>query len=175
MRKKLLLILFFLTFIIGCSSEKRYSPDGRISFTLTEPHTSLYDTLAVSDNDTYAIIALFKMGDSSRNNNFLFATTRMKGEEEMTIEHAFNYYVKDINPALTTVIEAKSYTKDGKKLYRKISESDFGVKKVRNIMFYFMKDNNSNTLYELKISIAPENFKYGLECIEKMALSVKLQ
>jgi len=98
----------------------------------------------------------------------------MKGDEAMTIEDAFNNYVRDVTPFFTTVIEAKSYKKDGKTLYRKISESDWGPEKVRNIMFYFMENNNSNTLYELKGSIQSEKFDYGLDCMEKMALSVKL-
>jgi len=93
----------------------------------------------------------------------------------MTIKDAFNNYVRDVTPFFTTVIEAKSYKKDGKILYRKISESDFDNQKVRNIMFYFMENNNSNTLYELKGSIQSEKFNYGLDCMERIALSVKIK
>lgn len=174
MRQILVVILFISFLVLGCETEKRYSPDGKISLNMIEPNKSILDTLTVSENDRYAMIALFTMGDSTKNQNFLFSITRMKGDETMTIEDAFNNYVKDVAPFFTTVIEAKSYKKDGKMLYRKISESDFGPEKVRNVMFYFMEKNNSNTLYELKGSMAPEKFTYGLECLEKMALSVRI-
>lgn len=169
-------ILSFISFLVlGCETEKRYSPDGKISLNIIGPNKSILDTLTVSENDRYAMIALFNIGDSAKNQNFLFSITRMKGDKAMTIEDAFNNYVRDVTPFFTTVIEAKSYKKDGKMLYRKISESDWGPEKVRNIMFYFMENNNSNILYELKGSIATEKYNYGIECMEKMALSVKIQ
>lgn len=175
MRHKFLFLTFFIFFVHSCETEKRYSPDGKISLNIIEPNQSILDTLTISENDRYAMIALFNIGDSAKNQNFLFSITRMKGDEAMTIEDAFNNYVRDVTPFFTTVIEAKSYKKDGKTLYRKISESDFDNEKVRNIMFYFMENNNSNTLYELKGSIQSEKFNYGLECMEKMALSVKIK
>ncbi len=175
MRHTLLILFILMICNVGCVTEAEYSPDGKISLNLIRPYESLMDTLTLSENDKYAMIALFSIGDSAKNQNFLFAITRMRGDEVMTIEDAFNNYVKDITPIFTNIVEANSYKKDGKTLYRKISESDFGSKKVRNIMFYFMENNNSNTLYELKGSIQSEKFNYGLECMEEMASSVNFK
>jgi len=163
MRHTLLILFILMICNVGCVTEAEYSPDGKISLNLIRPYESLMDTLTLSGNDKYAMIALLSIGDSAKNQNFLFAITRMRGDEVMTIEDAFNNYVKDITPIFTNIVEANSYMKDGKT-----------SKKVRNIMFYFMENNNSNTLYELKGSITTEYFNYGLECMEKIALSVKL-
>ncbi len=168
-------ILFSLVLMIAtdCKQEKRYSPDGIISLQLSEPRYNLPDMLPAMQEVNPNIICLFYVGDSAQNEDFFFTISRMEEEDSMSIQEAFDKYVKDVSPPMTTTLAAGSYEKNGKRLYRKISETDFGEHRARNTMFYFMENDRSNILYEIKGSSAVEKAPLVFAKMEEMASSVR--
>ncbi|MBK7370449.1 MAG: hypothetical protein IPJ09_03245 [Saprospiraceae bacterium] len=69
------------------------------------------------------------------------------------------------------LISFKQYNKAGKSLYLKVSSPIEGK---CSVMYYFMKDNRSTSLYEIKV-VGDMGEKESLkECAEEIALNVRL-
>jgi hypothetical protein len=166
------LSILLLLLLVSCNKEPSYTPDGHIFLKLYEPNKSLPDILPLLQNENPNLIAVFVMGDSAKHDRVVLGIARMKEEKAMNLEQAFNVFVKDVAPAQTRIVEAGSYTKGGRTLYRKISETDFGEYISLNVMYYFMENERSNIMYELKITGASDKKEFIVEQAEKMATSV---
>lgn len=110
---------------------------------------------------------------------YMFSVSKYVAENEMTIEEAFMISVEtttNINTDSLTdnfqLIDYKEYIVQGKTLRYKISEH---FNKVNAIMYYFMKDNYSNELYEIKISTKKSELTKSLNFMEEVALSVRIK
>jgi hypothetical protein len=166
------LSVLLLLLLLGCNEEPSYTPDGHIFLKLYEPNKSLPDILPLLQDENPNLIAVFVMGDSAKDDRVVLGIARMEEEKAMNLDQAFNEFVKIVAPAQTRIVEAGSYTKGGRTLYRKISETDFGEYTSLNVMYYFMENQHSNIMYELKISGGPEKKEFIVEQAEKMAMSV---
>ena len=166
------LSVLLILLLASCNEEPSYSPDGHIFLKLYEPNKSLPDILPLLQNENPNLIAVFVMGDSAKDDRVVLGIARMEEEKAMNLEQAFDEFVKDVAPAQTRIVEAGSYTKGGRTLYRKISETDLGEYLSLNVMYYFMENQLSNIMYELKITGAPEKKEFIVEQAEKIATSV---
>jgi len=173
MKNLLILGLIVAGLLTSCQQEKRYSPDGVISLSLIEPQDSFPDLLKLMQETNPNMISLFMLGDSTKKEQFPFSVSKMQGGETMSIKQAFDDYVKDVSPPLTTILSSEFYEKNGKTFFRKISQTDFGERQTRNMMFYFMENDRSNVLYELKATASPDRGDFVLHQLEKIAGTVQ--
>jgi len=98
---------------------------------------------------------------------------------KMTIEAAFNQSVNTAtnfnSDSLTDnfqLIDYKTYKVHGKTIRYKISKH---FDRVYTIMYYFMKDDYSDELYEIKTSATKEGLSKAKIFCEKVALSVSIK
>jgi hypothetical protein len=108
-----------------------------------------------------------------------FVVSKYVNTEPVNIDSAFMISVKSIAKFPTGVnteyalLDFNTYKKGGKILRYKISEISFGNgKKIDNVMYYFMKDEVSDCLYELKMSCDSTHLNLCKESLEKIAMTV---
>lgn len=114
----------------------------------------------------------------SNNKQILFAVSRFENSEAVKLSTAF--YEQTANHTPTNlgdmskdykIISFKEYSKGSKKLYTKVSSPFEGF---CTIMYYFMKNDFNNVMYEIKLS-GNLSEKEEMEALaEKIALSVEL-
>lgn len=167
------LFLFIVGSFVACKEEKRYSPDGYISLKLIEPNVSLPKSLEVIRQADPSRICLFRMGDTSLGNDFLFTIGCLTTGDSTTIRKAFDDGVRPVLPPMTVLVSADIYEKDGKMYYRKLTESTDLEHNVRSTMFYVMENGLSDVLYELKATCDTERADVVLAQMEKIAGSVE--
>jgi hypothetical protein len=167
------LFLFIALSIAPCNEDKRYSPDGSISLKLIEPNVSLPESLEVIRQEDPSRICLFRMGDTSSGNDFLFTIGCLTTGDSTTIRKAFDEGVRPVLPPVTVLVSADIYEKNGKMYYRKLTESTDLEDTVRSTMFYVMDNGLSNVLYELKATSNKYRADVVLAWMEEMAGSVE--
>jgi hypothetical protein len=167
------LFLFIVGSFVACKEDQRYSPDGYISLKLTEPNIPLPEALEVLQQADPSRICLFKMGDTSSGNDFIFSIARMTTGDSTEMRKAFDENVRPVLPPMTVLVSADIYEKDGKMYYRKLTESTDHEHKVRSTMFYVMENGLSDVLYELKATCHAERADVVLAQMEKIAVSVE--
>jgi hypothetical protein len=115
---------------------------------------------------------------TSKSKPILFAVSRYENSKPVKLSSAFYEQTANHHPTNLgdisknhKVISFREYIKGNKTLYTKVSKPFEGQ---CNIMYYFMKDNFSNVMYEIKLS-GKLSEKEEMESIaEKIALSVEL-
>lgn len=115
---------------------------------------------------------------TSKNNQILFAVSRYENSRAVKLSNAFYEQTANHNPTNLgdiskdhKVISFKEYKKGNTTLYTKVSKPFEGHCVV---MYYFMKDNFSKVMYEIKLS-GKLSEKEEMESIaEKITLSVRL-
>ncbi len=135
----------------------------------------------MTESDIFKIIAeanthiLFLAFTDTIKRTSTFSVSKYSADEPMTIDSAFNYTVNSVATTCGTqmadsykLIDSGTYQLEGKMMRFKISTID---KMSINIMYYFMKDDYSNELYEIKLITPKDKLKEGKKYIEKVALS----
>ncbi len=116
----------------------------------------------------------------TKNSRYWFSVSKYISEYKTSIEEAFIESVLtttnlDVNDTLKDnyrLVDFKIYHIKEKTLRYKISEH---FDKVYTLMYYFMKDDYSNELYEIKATADTNNLPEVLKFLEKVALSVKIK
>lgn len=112
---------------------------------------------------------------TSKNKTILFAVSRYENSESDKLDNVFfqqtvNY--KDNNFGNNyKLISYKKYKSGNKILYKKVSSPIEGQ---CCVMYYFMKNNFSNVMFEIKLSGKMNEMNEMENIAEKIALSVKL-
>lgn len=114
----------------------------------------------------------------SKNKQILFAISKYENSKAVKLSSAFYELTANHNPTNLgdlskehKVISFREYKKGNKTLYTKVSKP---FEEHCVVMYYFMKDNFSKVMYEIKLS-GKLSEKEEMESIaEKIALSVKL-
>lgn len=113
-----------------------------------------------------------------KNKQILFSVSRYETTKSLSLSSAF--YEQTANHKPTNlgdiskdhkVISFREYIKGNKTLYSKVSKP---FEERCNVMYYFMKDNFSKVMYEIKLSGKLSEKKEMESIAEKIALSVKL-
>jgi hypothetical protein len=106
----------------------------------------------------------------------MFSIAKQVGEEAMSIDTAYSNYVENFTSTITTAIESGLYKTGKMKFYRKISFLDAGDSlQAYNLMIYFMKNDYSNEMYELKGSCGEHELEYMKKTIGEMAESIRFK
>lgn len=114
-----------------------------------------------------------------KNKQILFAVSRYETTKALSLSSAFyeqtaNHKANNLGEDLSKnykLISFKEYKMANRTLYTKVSRPFEGH---CNVMYYFMKNNFSNVMYEIKLS-GKFSEKEEMESLaEKIALSVKL-
>jgi hypothetical protein len=115
----------------------------------------------------------------TNNSKYLFMVSKYIAPNKMTIDAAFNQSVNTTtnldSDSLTDnfqLIDYKTYEVHGKTIRYKIS---MHFDRIYTIMYYFMKDDYSTELYEIKTSASKNDLSKALKFIEKVALSVRIK
>ena len=145
----LLLSLFALAF--NLNAQKFSSPDGLLNYQINVNHELRDDLLKVvkKGNPNIVQLEMIKVQD----NSFPLGISIYKGDEIKPIEEVLKDFVYNVKAnEVTRNVEAKSFKKDGVVFHRKITISNMVDREVYNVMYYFMKNNKSNILYEIKLN-----------------------
>ncbi|MGN6164482.1 MAG: hypothetical protein ACTHOF_08075 [Flavisolibacter sp.] len=175
MQKKILPLLFVLL-TATCFSQnapgKRIVIDGTLSLSLSNYQQDERLTKALQDvNNKIVYVAIINTAPKK----IPFAVSKYHSEAVRSIDSAFDQTVrfKAADDDVYKLVEAGTYKKDDKVLRYKISEITFdGGAKTNSVMYYFMKEDASNDLYEIKLSGNPKNRKELKAVLEQVALSV---
>lgn len=115
---------------------------------------------------------------TKKNSEILLAVSRYETTKALSLSSAFyeqtaNHKPNNLGDVSKNykLISFRKYSKSNKTLYTKVSRPFEGH---CNVMYYFMKNNFSNVMYEIKLS-GKFSEKEEMESLaEKIALSVKL-
>jgi hypothetical protein len=149
--KTIILFLGILMITINCIAQKSQILDGALNYQINVQHELRNDLLQVVKNGNPNIVQLEML--KIQDNNFPLGISIYEGDEIKPIEEVLKDFVFNVKANdVTRNIEGKSFKKDGKTFHRKITISNMGDRQVYNVMYYFMKNNKSNILYELKLN-----------------------
>lgn len=124
-------------------------------------------------------IAYLAMCQVDSLNCFISASIYTYNQKD-SMDHAFEITINTVpsNMGLTEeehqykLMDYKTYKKKGKKLRYKISRH-FGD--TYTIMFYFMKEDYANTMYEIKLATRETDYSKSFDFIEEVALSANFK
>lgn len=163
--------LIIMVFVLGYNVSAQYTNiDDNISVKFEGKHTPAKELLKLATNKSIIWLEKVYIGKEEE----LFGLTRYVNKQKAAINDVFEKYVRNVTPALTKVLEAGSYKKDGVTYYYKISETLFSdnVKRT-NVMYYVMPYNYSEVLYEFKITNQTFNKLAVMNYLEKLVNSAK--
>lgn len=181
--KKIFIGTFIILFSLGLLSFKTFQEnrtikiDGDLSLIL--PYNTIeVDELFSSINKSNPSIIFLRVIKPNKNKQILFAVSRYENSELMNLTTAFKEHTIDFKAENLgdlskdyKLISYNQYKKNNKLLFVKISNP---VEGICCVMYYFMKDNFSNVMYELKISGKISDIEDLKKMSEKIALSAKL-
>lgn len=147
----------------SCSIEL---PSGYVNMTETDIFKE------ISEANTHILFLAFT--DPTKRTS-TFSVSKYSADEPMSIDSAFSYTVNSIATMGGTqmtdsykLIDYGTYQLEGKMMRFKISTID---KTSINIMYYFMKNDYSTELYEIKLVTEKAKLEEGKKYIEKVALT----
>ena len=179
-KKHLSIIIFF--FLIGFSSfvraqeKERIMVNNDLSLILPSPNIEMENLFSSIKemNSNVIFLRSFEMNKKI----ILFAVSRYEDSEKTKLDTVF--YKSTVNVKVSNLgdisnnyklISYDRYTKSNKLLFTKVSSPIEGV---CCVMFYFMKNNYDNVMYEIKLSGRLSEMEEMVISAEKIALSVKL-
>ena len=172
-------IISTLFLVSGCndSSQSRVVLNHEFSFTLPFPYEANSELFEVVHEVNPDVIGFYLL-DLKDMPNTPMTVTRFTASEPMTLDDAFFNETVGAEPdnldTLTQgykLISFNQYNKAGKSLYLKVSSPIEGK---CSVMYYFMKDNNSTSLYEVKVVGDMGEKERLMELAEEIALNVTL-
>lgn len=123
-------------------------------------------------NNTVVYAALLEVGGS----NGIFFISRYPVDHPMPVQEAFET-AAEIKAALPgfgddyILTETKTYRLEGKTLRLKIAEH---TDKIKTVMFYFMKNDFADALYEIKLAGSEQEISKTKDLLEKIALTIQI-
>ena len=182
--KNLLFIMTALIIVVSCSKNisenvKLVSIDSnQFEFELPKESKEFdedFKNLMLQHNNKILYIALCDTNETKD----LFLVSKYIAKNKMSIEEAFIESVEtttNLNTDSLTenfqLIDYRTYEVDGITIRYKISKH---FDKVYTIMYYFMKDDYSNELYEIKSSTNENGLSNAKKFMETVALSVRIK
>jgi hypothetical protein len=164
--------LILLTF---SQKDEFFSPDNHLEIRLQRPNKKLERPLQILRETRPEVMSLYQIGNEN-DLYFMFSTAKHVGEEPMPIDSAYSNYVANFTSTFTTALESGLYKSGTMKLYRKISFLDAGDSiQTYNLMIYFMKNDYSNEMYELKGSCGERELEYMKNIMGRMAESIRFK
>lgn len=182
--KNIIFIMFSLFIVVSCKNNITESKNSIVidnkhfEFELPDESKELdgdFKNLMFQQNNNILYLA---QCDTS-NSKFLFLVSKYIAKDKISIEDAFNQSVETITTLNTDsltdnfqLIDYKTHQVNGITIRYKIS---MHFDKIYTIMYYFMKDDYSNELYEIKTSTYKNDLSKAFKFLEKVALSVNIK
>lgn len=148
-----------------------------LSLVIPLPNVELEELFSAITKVNPTVIFLRSLS-TSKNKPILFAVSRYENSKPVKLSSAFYELTANHNPTNLVdlskehkVISFREYKKGNKTLYTKVSKP---FEEHCVVMYYFMKDNFSKVMYEIKLSGKLSEKKEMESIAEKIALSVKL-
>jgi len=164
--------LILLTFP---KKDEFFSPDNHLEIRLHTPNKRIDKALEILREARPEVMSVHQIGNENYL-YFMFSTAKHVGEEPMSIDSAYSNYVGNFTSTFTTAIESGLYQNGPIKLYRKISFLDAGDSiQTYNLMIYFMKNDYSNEMYELKGTCGEREIEYMKKTIGEMAETIRFK
>ena len=182
--KNLLFKITALIIVVSCNKNitenaKLISIDNnKFEFELPKYSRDITEEFKSTAYETNDIIIFTALCDTINERN-LFLVSKYIEDYKWTIDEAFTVSVEtSTNNNLGNLldnfqlVDYKTYELQGKTFRYKISKH---YNSVYSIMFYFMKNDYSNELYEIKMTADKKGLSRALYLTEKVALSVKIK
>lgn len=174
----LIIVLVIELFGFGTVQEKkRIKINSEFSLVLPTPNLEMKElfTAIKEVNPTVIFLRSFR---TLKNKPILFAVSKYENSERIKLDTVF--FKQTVNSIASIqgevsnsykLISYNHYIKSNKLLYIKVSSPMEGQ---CCVMYYFMKNNFSNVMYEIKLSGGNNEMEEMKTISEKIALSVKL-
>jgi len=178
-----IIILGLFLLIIGSFSFNKLQDKDRLiinsefSLVLPKPNVNMAELLVTLKKVNPNVIFLSSIG-KSKSKPILFAVSRFENSKKEKLDTAFYKYTVDVKATKLgktaenyKLISYNRYKKGSTILYTKISSPLEGQ---CSVMYYFMKNNYNNVMYEIKLTGGISEVKLLKTIAETIALSVRL-
>jgi len=168
-------LLLTLVYTSSCSHKiKTYQIKDQLSFDCPLKIDSASDLFNVvkslNPNTIYFGVC------SKDDDRYMISVSKYTADEPMSIDTAFFDYtaneIPDNKMGEYQILGAGKYVKDNYTYYRKISCTNGTI---LNVMFYVMKENKSNHLFEFKMTGHIDQKEYIIDVLEKTVSSVEFE
>ena len=113
---------------------------------------------------------------NNNDNRYMLSVAKYTADEPTSIDTAFFDFtaneVPDNKMGEYQILGAGKYVKDNYTYFRKISCTN---ETILNVMFYLMKENKSNYLFEFKMTGAIDQKDFMIDVLEKTVSSVEFE
>jgi hypothetical protein len=170
-----LALLLFVIFTSSCSHQiKSYQIKDQLSFDCPLKIDSAPDLFNVVKSINHNTIYF---GVCNKNDeHYMITISKYTADDPMSIDTAFFDYTAYEKPDNAMedykILSSGKYVKDNHTFYRKISCNNGTVV---NVMYYLMKNNKSNYLYEFKMNGYIDQKEYIIDVLEKTVSSVEFE
>jgi hypothetical protein len=174
----LIIVLVIGLFGFGTVQEKkRIKINSEFSLVLPTPNKEMKE-LFTAINEVNPTVIFLRSFRTLKNKPILFAVSKYENSERIKLDTVF--FKQTVNSIASIqgevsnsykLISYNRYIKSNKLLYIKVSSPMEGQ---CCVMYYFMKNNFSNVMYEIKLSGGNNEMEEMKTISEKIALSVKL-
>ena len=168
-------IALTLIYFTACNNKQRaYHVNNDLSFNCPVKIDSAPDLFKIlkSINSNVEYFGVINKND----NRYMLSVAKYIADEPTTIDTAFFDYTANERPdnQMTEyqILGAGKYVKDNYTYYRKISCNNGTIV---NVMFYLMKHNKSNHLFEFKMTGPLDQKDYMIDVLEQTVRSVEFE
>lgn len=170
--KKILILIVLLHTIVNSDAQKAIVLDGHFSYLINLKNEHDAEMLKKLQNYNPQLIDVRYI--KTKNKTIVFSASRYEGAENMPMKIVLEKYVNSVKATPTSkIIETKTYIKNGKTYYKKVTSAEYikGTKTI-TIMYYFKESDKSEYLYELKITADKTTLKEYNRILENIAGTV---
>ena len=185
--KKLLFWVFIYFIMVSCNQNRVLLKDeklvqldsNKIEFIVPKNSKEVNENLKKAMMQMNKSIMYLASCEVKGSKNIFFMVSKYTSNYKTSIEEAFAQSVnttvnihEDTLVDNSRVIDFKKYKIQEQVLHYKISKH---FDKTYTIMFYFMKDDYSNQLYEIKVATDERELSKCFKFLESVALSVRIK
>ena len=168
-------LLLTLVYTSSCSHKiKTYQIKDQLSFDCPlkiDSASDLFNVVKSLNPNTIYFGVCTKDDD-----RYMISISKYTADNPMSIDTAFFDYTAYEKPYNAMedykILSSGKYVKDNRTFYRKISCNNGTVV---NVMYYLMKNNKSNYLYEFKMTGHIDQKEYIIDVLEKTVSSVEFE
>ena len=168
-------LLLVLVYTSSCSNKiKTYQIKDQLSFDCPVKIDSAPElfTILKSINKNVVYFGVINNND----NRYMLSVAKYTADDPTTIDTAFFEYTANERPDNQMdeyqILGAGKYVKGNYTYYRKISCNN---ETIANVMFYVMKENKSNYLYEFKMNGSIDQKDFMIDVLEQTISSVEFE
>jgi hypothetical protein len=168
-------LLLVLVYTSSCSKQiKTYQIKDQLSFDCPVKIDTAPELFTILKSINKNIIYFGVINNND--NRYMLSLAKYTADEPTTIDTAFFDFtaneVPDNKMGEYQILGAGKYVKDNYTYHRKISCTNGTI---LNVMFYLMKENKSNYLFEFKMTGSIDQKEFMVDVLEKTVSSVEFE